>query len=223
MTAQTKSYIAFFDLDRTVISKNSGSLLLWQAYKNRVMSTGNLINAIFQSYLYKFNLRDTNLIILKLGSWGKGLRQEIIDELSKEVVDKYLKGSIRPEIIKEIGFHKENNAATVILSSAISSICEPIGRYIGVDDIICTSLEISDGILTGAPVGKFCFGDEKRIRLLSYCEQNHFNPAEAWYYADSISDLPVLEVVGHPVCVTPDKKLTRIARERGWKIFVMVK
>jgi HAD superfamily hydrolase (TIGR01490 family) len=220
MEAQTKNYVAFFDLDKTIISLNSGSLLVRQAYKNGVMSTGNLINAFFQSYLYKFNLRDTNLIISKMGTWLKGLRQENIEELSKEVVDKYLKGSIRPEIIKEISFHKENNAATVILSSAILSICEPIRRLLGIDDIICTTMEISEGVLTGNPVGNFCFEDEKRIRLLSYCEKNHCAPSEAWYYGDSISDLPVFEVVGNPVCVSPDRKLAKIAREREWRVIL---
>jgi HAD superfamily hydrolase (TIGR01490 family) len=214
-----KNYIVFFDLDRTIISRNSGSLVVWQAYKKGVMSTGNLINAIFQSYLYKFKLRDTNLIISKMGTWLKGLRNEIIDELSKEVVDKYLIRSIRPEIIKEMGFHRENNACLVILSSAISSICFLIGRYLGVEEIICTTMETDEGIMTGNPAGNFCFGDEKRIRLLSFCEKNHYDPAEAWYYADSVSDLPAFEIVGHPVCITPDKKLTRIAREKGWKIY----
>jgi HAD superfamily hydrolase (TIGR01490 family) len=213
-----KSYVVFFDLDRTIISRNSGSLLVWQAYKKGVLSTGNLINAIFQSYLYKFRLRDTNLIILKMGTWLKGLRQEPIDELSKEVVDKYLIRSIRPEIIKAMGFHRENNAGLVILSSAISSICFPMGRHLGVEEIICTTMEIAEGIMTGKPEGNFCFGAEKRIRLLSFCEKNHYDPAEAWYYSDSVSDLPVFEVVGHPVCITPDKKLTRIASEKGWEI-----
>jgi HAD superfamily hydrolase (TIGR01490 family) len=214
-----KSYIVFFDLDRTIISRNSGSPLVWQAYKKGVMSTGNLINAVFQSYLYKFKLRDTNLIISKMGTWLKGLRQEVIEELSKEVVDKFLIRFIRPEIIKAMDFHRENNAGLVILSSAISSICRPISRHLGVEEIICTTMETAEGIMTGNPAGNFCFGDEKRIRLLSFCEKNHYDPAEAWYYSDSVSDLPAFEVVGHPVCITPDKKLTRIAREKDWQIF----
>jgi HAD superfamily hydrolase (TIGR01490 family) len=218
METQARNYVAFFDLDKTIISLNSGSLLVRQAYKNGVLSTGNLINAIFQSYLYKFNLRDTNLIISKMGTWLKGLSLETFKELSKEVVDKYLIGSIRPEIIKEIHFHKKNNAATVILSSAISSICEPIGRHLEVDNIICTTMETSKGILTGNPVGTFCFEDEKRTQLLAFCEKHHSDPLKAWYYADSISDLSGLEVVGNPVCVSPDKKLTRMAREKGWII-----
>jgi HAD superfamily hydrolase (TIGR01490 family) len=219
MESQRCKYIAFFDLDRTVISLNSGSILIWQAYKNGLLSTGNLINAIFQSYLYKFSLRNTTLIISKMGTWLKGIRYEIIEELSNKVVDKHLIGSIRPEIIKAIRYHKENKASTIILSSAISSICEPIGRYLEVDDIICTTMETSDGILTGKPIDNFCFEDEKRIRLLTYCEKYKCDPLKAWYYADSISDLSILEVVGNPVCVSPDKKLARIASDRGWRIY----
>ncbi len=210
--------MVFFDLDRTIISRNSGSIIVRQAYRKGIMSTWNLIQAIFQSYLYKFNLRDTKLIIQKMGTWVKGLRFEEIDELSREVVNQFLIENIRPEIIKIISFHRENNARLGILSSAISSICFPVGRYLGIKEIICTEIEAIEGILTGNPAGDFCFGDEKRIRLLSFCEKNNLDPAQVWYYSDSASDIPVFEVVGHPVCVSPDKKLTRVAGEKGWEI-----
>jgi HAD superfamily hydrolase (TIGR01490 family) len=212
------SYIAFFDLDHTIIKVNSGSLLVRQAFKKGLMSTGDLLNAIFQSYLYKFNLRDTNQIISKMGTWLKGLRIEIIDELSEEVVNNYLINSIRPEIIKEIGFHRKQNGRIVMLSSEISAICEPVGRYLGFEDIICTEMETPNGTLTGNPVGNFCFGDEKRVRLEKFCEAGNFKLSEAYYYADSVSDLPALQAVGHPVCITPDKKLRQIALKNGWEI-----
>jgi HAD superfamily hydrolase (TIGR01490 family) len=212
------SYIAFFDLDRTIISVNSGSLLVRKAFKKDLMSTGDLLNAIFQSYLYKFKLRDTNQIISKMGTWLKGLRIETIDELSEEVVNSYLLKAIRPEIIKEIRFHQEQNGRIVMLSSEISAICGLVGRHLGFEDIICTEMETRDGILTGNPVGNFCFGEEKRVRLTDFCEAGNYNLREAFYYADSVSDLPALEAVGHPVCITPDKKLGRIALEKGWKI-----
>jgi putative phosphoserine phosphatase/1-acylglycerol-3-phosphate O-acyltransferase len=218
MEKQTKSYIAFFDLDKTILSCNSGTYLVRQAYTTGVMSTGNLINAIIHGLLYKYNLRDTNLIISRMASWVKGLSNEIITDLSRKVVDRHLIDYVRPEIIKEFEVHKKNNAGLAILSSATSSICEPMSNYLGMDTSVCTILEVIDGILTGFPEGKFCFGDEKRIRLLSYCEKNNYDPANAWYYADSITDLHAFEVVGHPVCVYPDKKLSVIARERGWRV-----
>jgi HAD superfamily hydrolase (TIGR01490 family) len=213
-----KKYIAFFDLDKTILRVNSGTLLVRQAYKNKIMGIGDILNAIIQGYLYKFNLRETNLIISKMGTWLKGIRQESIDELCSEVVDLYLINNIRPEIKDEIAFHRENNAGIIILSSAITSICIPIGRNLGVDDIICTTMENELGTLTGKPVGNYCFEDEKRIRLLSYCTENNYDPSTAWYYADSISDFSALASVGNPVCVCPDKKLTRIALEKGWHI-----
>jgi HAD superfamily hydrolase (TIGR01490 family) len=216
---QPKTYIAFFDLDKTIIRVNSGSLLVRQAYKNKIMGTGDILNAIIQGYLYKFNLRETNLIISKMGTWLKGIQQESIDELCGQVVNRYLLKNIRPEIKHEIAFHRENNAGIIILSSAITSICEPFGKFLGVDDIICTTMENKQGTLTGKPVGNYCFDDEKRIRLLSYCNEKHYDPSTAWYYADSISDLSALEAVGYPVCVSPDRKLANEARKKGWKIY----
>jgi HAD superfamily hydrolase (TIGR01490 family) len=216
---QTKSYIVFFDLDKTIISINSGSLLVKLAYKRGLMSTLNLLNAILQGYLYKFNLRDTTIIISKMGTWVKGLDQKVIEEFSRDIVNNYLKFKIRPEIIEEINFHKQNNAGIVILSSAIYPLCEAISNSLDIDEIICTTLESENGILTGAPVGKFCFGEEKRERLLSFCKEKNYNPSEAWYYADSISDLAAFEAVGHQVCVSPDRKLATVATKRGWKIF----
>ena len=212
------SYIACFDLDRTIISVNSGSLLVRQAFKKGLMSTGDLLNAIFQSYLYKFNLRDTNRIISRMGTWLKGLSIESIAELSEEVVNSYLINAIRPEIIKEIRFHQDQNGRIVMLSSEISEICGPIAGKLGFEDIICTEMETADGILTGNPVGNFCFGEEKRVRLTEFCITENYRLTEAFYYADSVSDLPALEAVGHPVCISPDKKLRRIALQKEWII-----
>jgi HAD superfamily hydrolase (TIGR01490 family) len=218
MNLKAKSYIAFFDLDKTILTVNSGSLLVKLAYKRGLMSNYNLMNAIIQGYLYKYNLRDTTTIISKMGTWLKGLEKSVLDEFSKDVVNNYLVSMIRPGIVEEINFHKQNNAGVVILSSAILPICEAIGKHLEIEEMICTTMEVSDGVLTGNPVGKFCFGDEKRIRLLKYCETYEHNPRSAWYYADSISDLPAFEVVDHPICVSPDKKLTGVARKNGWRI-----
>ena len=68
-------------------------------------------------------------------------------------------------------------------------------------------------------MGQICFGDEKAVRLISYCETNNFSPELCWYYGDSISDLPALSKVGNPVCINPDNKLKKIAKRRDWKTF----
>jgi HAD superfamily hydrolase (TIGR01490 family) len=215
----SKSYVAFFDLDKTILSINSGRVLIREAYRSGLMSTADLLKAIYFSWLYKLNLMDTALIISGMGKWLKGLTREEVTGLSEHVVNKHLIDTIRPEIISEIKFHREHNAEIVILSSVIIEICRLIGSHLGVDNFICSEMEIADGVLTGLPVKNFCFNDEKRVRLIEYCEVRNYNLREAYYYGDSISDFPALEVVGHPVCVAPDRKLSGIARDRGWKIY----
>jgi HAD superfamily hydrolase (TIGR01490 family) len=218
MEPTAKSYVAFFDLDKTLLSINSGSVLVREAYKRGLMSTSELLNAIYLSWLYKFHLRDTSIIVSAMGIWLKGMTLDEMNGLSEHVLIKHLIDAIRPEIYTEIKFHRGNNAEIVILSSAIIQICKPLGTYIGADNILCTVMEVADGVFTGLPEKNFCFEDEKRKRLIQYCEMRNYILSEAFYYGDSISDLPALKVVGHPVCVRPDRKLSRISHQNGWRI-----
>lgn len=218
MEPTVKRYAAFFDLDDTLLSINSGSVLVREAYKSGLMSTSDLLNAIYLSWLYKFHLRDTSIIVSGMGRWLKGMTLDEMNVLAEHVVNKHLVDAIRPEIYSEIRFHRENNGEIVILSSAIIQICRPLGSYIGADNIVCTVMEVADGVFTGLPENKFCFEDEKRIRLIQYCEMRNYNLNETFYYGDSISDLPALKVVGHPVCVQPDRRLSRISHKNGWRI-----
>jgi HAD superfamily hydrolase (TIGR01490 family) len=218
MEQKPKTYASFYDLDLTILSVNSGPIVVLEAYRKGMMGTRSILNAILQGYLYKLNLRDTNVIISKMGLWLKGINNSTLIKLSGEVVEKYLEPAIRPEIMDEIAFHRRNNGEIVILSSVISSISNPLGKYLEADSVLCTEMEVKDGFLTGHPVGKFCFGPEKRERLISFCKERNYNPTESWYYADSISDLDAFEAVGHQVCVSPDRKLKQIALKRGWEI-----
>ncbi|MEJ2054937.1 MAG: hypothetical protein P8X42_13535 [Calditrichaceae bacterium] len=70
------------------------------------------------------------------------------------------------------------------------------------------------------PAGAYCYGDEKLNKIIEYCKSNHFDLGKAYYYADSYSDLNVLKAVGNPVCVSPDRKLKKIAQKEGWRISI---
>jgi HAD superfamily hydrolase (TIGR01490 family) len=203
-----KKYIAFFDLDRTIISSNSGKILIQHSYKQGMMTSKDLMKGIYLSLLYRFELKDITKIITAMVKWMKGL------------TDYHLSKSIRYEVNSEINFHKKMGARVVILSSAILPICRNVADYLEMDDIICSNLEIVDGIYTGRPDGPLCFGEEKVTRLIDYCRLNGINPLDSWYYGDSFSDLAVLSSVGNPVCINPDKKLKKAAQKKGWKILL---
>jgi putative phosphoserine phosphatase/1-acylglycerol-3-phosphate O-acyltransferase len=211
-------YIAFFDLDQTITNSISGKALARGAYRKGLMSHWDLLSAIFLSFVFRFKLKDPLKIIDNMVSWAKGIPEKTMDDLCSEVFHEVLLPSVYKEARAEIEFHRTRNAKVVLLSSALSYICQKMANYLGIDDILCSELEIKDGFLTGRPVGHLCFGDEKAVRLLAYCEKNHHSPSDAWYYGDSISDLSALRAVGNPVCINPDKKLKKEAVNRIWKI-----
>lgn len=215
-----KRYIAFFDLDDTLISLNSGKLLVRAAYMKGMMSFQDLIKAIWLSFLYKFRLRNSEKIIAGMFKWLEGMSEKSLSALSSEVFENHLVNAIPEEARSEIRMHKENNAAVVILSSALSHVCQAVAVHLEMDDYICTHIETDGDKCTGRPDGKICFGNEKVSRLTEYCEKNNSKIEDTWYYGDSFTDFPVLQIVGNPVCVNPDKKLLKAANKKAWKIYL---
>jgi HAD superfamily hydrolase (TIGR01490 family) len=215
---KVKSYIVFFDLDRTITKSISGKALARAAFRKGLMSRSDLLNAILQSVMFSLKLKDPLKIIDNMVSWVRGIPEKHLIELCAEVADNDLIPSVYLLARSEIAIHKAKNAKVVILSSALSMICRTIARHLELDDFLCSDLEVVNGYMTGHPVGHLCFGQEKEVKLKEYCKQNNFQPSEAWYYGDSISDLPVLSAVGNPVCVNPDKKLKKAAIKNNWKI-----
>jgi HAD superfamily hydrolase (TIGR01490 family) len=214
----SESYIAFFDLDLTITDSVSGRELAKTAFKKGYLKWRALGKAIILSLLFRMKLMDQLKIIDEMISWVKGISEDSISDLCLEVSRNIILPSVHKDAITEIQFHRSENARVVILSSALAPICSEVAGYLKIDDFICSELEVKDGHLTGRPSGRLCFGEEKARRLKDYCSNNNAEITDSWYYGDSESDIPPLSIVGHPVCVNPDKILRKTARERGWEI-----
>ncbi len=212
------NYIAFFDLDRTIISLNSGKVFVKHAFKQGLMKVSDLIKAFFLLILYSLKLIDSTKIISSVVNWLKGVPVETIDLMTSEIFTDYLLESIHGDVITEISMHKKNGARVVILSSSIPPVCWKIAEHLGMDDVICSRLEVVNGIFSGQPDGTFCFGKEKANRLIDYCEKYNVNHYDSWYYADSTDDIPALSIVAKPVCINPDMRLRKEALRHKWTI-----
>lgn len=213
-------YIAYYDLDHTILRGNSATHLVEAARQRGMMTPGQYRHALYLSILYKLKIGNPVKMIDRMLGWLNGLEEKSVRSLCEEVFRSDLVHAMRPEILKSIDDHRTSSGAVVLLSSATAPICEPVFGYLEMDDLICTHLSAENGILTGKTDGHLVYGEEKKRRLLLHCKEHGFDPAEAWYYGDSHTDIHVMKSVGNPVAVAPDKLLLKTARALHWPVLV---
>jgi len=211
------SYAAFFDLDHTIINTSSGRVMFRGSIERGLLRKRHARAALAFAILYRLGLMSADAAVQRWLSWYAGMPANRIDLFADEWTDE-IKRFIREDARREIERHRKDGGLTVILSASPSFICERIRGHLGMDDILCTEFETEGGVLTGRMRGAYCYGPEKLSRARAYCESRGLSLDGAWYSADSRSDIHVLEAVGNPVCVSPDAKLARIAKQRGWRI-----
>jgi len=212
------SYTAFYDLDHTILDGNSATHLVQEARLRGVMTERQYRHAVWLSILYKLKIGEPTKMINRMLSWFKGLKESSITKLSQEIFDHIIKETIRPEIVETIREHRAKKGKVVLLSSATTPVCQPVTEFLELDEMICTQLESENGILTGHTRGKLVYGQEKKVRMLAYCQEKEYDPLESWYYGDSHTDRYVMQAVGFPVAVFPDKRLLKIAKRNNWSI-----
>ena len=213
-------YIAFYDLDHTILEDNSATHLVHEARKRGIMSGRRFRHAVWLSILYKLRIGDSTKMIIRMLSWLNGLRKDDIELLCVDVFSKHLVPKIRPEILETIDEHRSKGGGVVLLSSSSEPLCRQVFIHLKMDDLISSKLESVNGILTGKTQGKLVYGKEKEERLVDYCIKNGYSQEDAYYYGDSYTDEYVMKAVGHPVAVDPDKKLLSIALKNDWTIIL---
>jgi len=215
------NYLAFYDLDRTILKGNSATTIVEEARNRGMMSPKQFRHAVFLSIIYKLELGNPTKMINRMLSWLTGLEEVLMKQLCQEVFDNLLLDTMRPEILESMESHRKNGGALILLSSATSLICEPVSNHLQLDEVISTQLESEHGKLTGFTQGKLVYGKEKKVQMHSFCKKHQYEPADAFYYGDSHTDFHVMAAVGNPVAVAPDKRLLRIARARRWPVVAL--
>jgi HAD superfamily hydrolase (TIGR01490 family) len=115
--------------------------------------------------------------------------------------------------------HRVSGDVVAIVTGASPYSARPLARHLGIEHVVASELEVGpDGRFTGRYLEPLCYGDGKLTRARGLAEKLGFALAEATFYTDSLTDLPLLEAVRTPVAVNPDVRLARLARRRGWRI-----
>jgi HAD superfamily hydrolase (TIGR01490 family) len=117
-----------------------------------------------------------------------------------------------------VAAHRRAGHIVAILTSATRYLAEPLGADLGIDHLLVTHLVVREGRFTGEVVEPVCYGRGKVYWAQRFATEQGLDLARSYFYTDSITDLPVLDRVGHPCVVHPDPRLRRLAQQRGWQV-----
>ena len=147
-----------------------------------------------------------------------GLKEHEFSRLGDKLFHKHLQKKLYIEAQELVDTHRQLGHHLVIVSSATRYQIEPVAEALGIEEILCTELEVSDGELTGVVKGQPCWAEGKLIAGERWAKENKVNLKNAWFYTDALDDLPLLDAVGHPVAVNPSTDLELHARSANWPI-----
>ena len=143
------SYIAFYDLDHTILKVNSANALVRTARRKDLINGRHFRQAVWLSLQSKYFKGHSSDTIYRMLSWLEGIEEKMILELCEKVFHLKQVSEIRKEIIETMEMHRAKDAALVMLSSATDPICNVVARYLALEDVICSKLEIINGCFTG--------------------------------------------------------------------------
>ncbi len=212
------STVAFFDLDYTLLDTSSGVLYIREALRQRRLPLW-IVSRTFLSYQLKrldFGQAHGRLIT-HVGRHGQSEAAQFFAE--------WIPQRLLPRLTKagqaKIAWHQNQGHRVVILSASIDEIVKPVAAHLGLgDDYLCTHLAVENDRYTGQLDGPLCYGPGKVYWAQQWARRNNlaFPLPTSYFYTDSSSDLPLLEMVTHPSPVNPSRKLAKIAASRGWPV-----
>jgi HAD superfamily hydrolase (TIGR01490 family) len=213
---------AFFDLDKTVIARSSTLAFGRPFFHGGLLNRRAMLKASYAQLVYLVAGADEeqmdrmrDYITTLCAGWDVRQVREIVNETLHDIVDPL----IYDEAASLIEAHKAAGREVVIVSSSGEEVVEPIGEMVGADRVVATRMVVEEGRYTGE-IAFYAYGPHKATAIRDLAAIEGYDLAACYAYSDSITDLPMLELVGHPAVVNPDRALRRVAVERGWPVHV---
>lgn len=211
---------AFFDLDKTVIAKSSTLAFGRPFYTSGLIDRRAVLKSTYAQFVYGLagadgqamdRMRDAMAQMCR--GWQVAQVEAIVEETLHYLIDPL----VYDEAVALIDEHQLAGREVVIVSSSGAEVVGPIGELLGVDRVVATRMEVVDGRYTG-DIAFYAYGPYKALAITALAAAQGWDLQECYAYSDSITDLPMLDVVGHPTAVNPDRALRRAAVERGWPV-----
>jgi HAD superfamily hydrolase (TIGR01490 family) len=211
---------AFFDLDKTIIAKSSVLAFSRPFYEGGLITRKSVVQSTYAQLLFMVSGADhaqMERMRVHLTSTTAGWDVEKV----KAIVAETLHEIVAPLVYKEaedlIAEHKAQGHDVIVVSASGLEVVAPIAEGLGADGSIATRLEVVDGKYSGE-VEFYAYGEGKVEGIKALADEAGYDLPNCYAYSDSITDAPMLELVGHPTAVNPDKALRKLAEENSWPI-----
>jgi len=212
---------AFFDLDKTIIAKSSTLAFGRPFYQSGLLNRRAVLRSAYAQFVFALAGADEDqmdrmrdYITAMCTGWDVAQIREIVNETLHDIIDPI----VYDEAVERIQQHKSAGQDVVIVSSSGEEVVGPIGAMVGADHVLATRMVVSDNGKYTGEIERYVYGPEKAEAVRELAAERGYDLAASYAYSDSITDLPLLEEVGHPTAVNPDRALRKIAVERGWPI-----
>jgi HAD superfamily hydrolase (TIGR01490 family) len=209
---------AFFDVDKTLISENSGSLYMKHRYQQGEIGQWELLKGLGAYLRYKLGLLDIVTWSRDTMQQFKGDSERALAQEARIWMEEKVVPTLYPEALETVRHHLAEGHVVAIVSGATKFVVKPLAEHLGIKHLLYTRLEVEKGRFTGRVVEPICFEDGKIYWLQQLVEEQNIELAKSYFYTDSITDLPLLDLVGHPVVTNPDPRLYREATRRRWPV-----
>ena len=214
---------AFFDLDKTIIAASSTLAFSRHFADGGLITKRALLRSAYAQFVFAVGGADHDqmdklreFLSGLVTGWDVATVREIVADTLHNVVDPL----VYEEAVTLIEEHRAAGHDVIIVSASGGDVAEPIGLLLGADGVIATELEISeDGKYTGQ-IQRYVYAEEKARAIRELAQEKGYDLGQCFAYSDSVTDVPMLEVVGRPFAVNPDKELKRIAIAREWPVLV---
>ncbi|WP_232680901.1 HAD family phosphatase [Nocardioides sp. R-C-SC26] len=216
---------AFFDLDKTIIAKSSTLAFSKPFQAGGLISRRAVLRSAYAQFVYLVGGADHDqmeklrqFMSQLVAGWDVATVREIVAETLHHVVDPI----VYDEAVGLIAEHQLAGRDVVIVSASGTEVVEPTGRLLGADLVVASELEVVDGRYTGE-IDYYVYADAKAEAIRALAAERGYDLGASFAYSDSITDAPMLDAVGHPHAVNPDKELRKLAASRGWPVLVFTK
>lgn len=211
---------AFFDLDKTVIAKSSALAFGRPFYRDGLISRRDVVKSAYAQLMFRLGgaddqtmARTRDYLATLCKGWSVDQVRQIVAETLHELIHPY----VYAEAAALIEEHQAAGRDVVLVSASGEELVRPIGELLGVTDVIATRMAVTDGRYSGE-IEFYAAGPSKVSAVRELAQERGYDLDESYAYSDSISDRPLLECVGNPTAVNPDRALRKLAAENGWPV-----